>query len=63
MHTVLDIVVGLALAIALMIPLVPLVDITSPYIVTNFWLLAMLIAISIAIIVYYPSNSKWTPTR
>ncbi|XP_011059161.1 PREDICTED: sphingosine-1-phosphate phosphatase 1-like [Acromyrmex echinatior] len=63
MHTVLDIVVGLVLAIALMIPLVPLVDITSPYIVTNFWLLAMLIAISIAIIVYYPSNSKWTPTR
>ncbi|XP_018406860.1 PREDICTED: sphingosine-1-phosphate phosphatase 2-like [Cyphomyrmex costatus] len=63
MHTVLDIVAGLALAIVLMIPLVPLVDITSSYIITNFWLVAMLIAISIAITIYYPSSYKWTPTR
>jgi len=63
MHTVLDIVVGLILAIALMIPLVPLVEMTNSSIVTNVWLLATLIAISIATIVYYPSSEKWTPTR
>lgn len=63
MHTVLDVLAGLVLAIALMIPLVPLVDLTNSYVVTNFWLVAMLIAISIATIVYYPSSYKWTPTR
>lgn len=63
MHTVLDIVAGLVLAIALMIPLIPLVNITNSYVTTNFWLLAVLIAISIAVIAYYPSTYKWTPTR
>lgn len=63
MHTVLDIVAGLVLASVLMIPLIPFVDITNSYVVTNFWLVAMLIAISIATIIYYPSNYKWTPTR
>ncbi|XP_011864340.1 PREDICTED: sphingosine-1-phosphate phosphatase 2-like [Vollenhovia emeryi] len=63
MHTVLDIVAGLVLAILLMILLVPVVSVTNFYVVTNFWLLAMLIAISIATIVYYPSSNKWTPTR
>ncbi|XP_077255365.1 sphingosine-1-phosphate phosphatase 2 [Temnothorax americanus] len=63
MHTVLDIVVGLVLTIALMIPLVPLVDVTNSYVTTNFWLVATLIAISIAVIVYYPTSYEWTPTR
>lgn len=63
MHTVLDIVIGLILTIVLMIPLVPLVDITNSYIITNFWLSAILIVISIIIIVYYPLSDKWTPTR
>lgn len=63
MHTVLDIVAGLVLASVLMIPLIPLVDITNSYVITNFWLIAMLIAISIVTIIYYPSSCKWTPTR
>lgn len=63
MHSVLDIVAGLILAIALMFPLVPIVDVINSYIATNFWLLAMLITISIVIIVYYPATYKWTPTR
>ncbi|XP_014472121.1 PREDICTED: sphingosine-1-phosphate phosphatase 2-like [Dinoponera quadriceps] len=63
MHTVLDIVVGVILAIVLMIPLVPLVDTMDPYVVTNFCFLTILIAVSIAAIVYYPCSDKWTPTR
>nr|XP_012217514.1 PREDICTED: sphingosine-1-phosphate phosphatase 2-like [Linepithema humile]XP_012217515.1 PREDICTED: sphingosine-1-phosphate phosphatase 2-like [Linepithema humile]XP_012217516.1 PREDICTED: sphingosine-1-phosphate phosphatase 2-like [Linepithema humile]XP_012217517.1 PREDICTED: sphingosine-1-phosphate phosphatase 2-like [Linepithema humile] len=63
MHTVLDIVAGLILATALMVPLVPLVEMTNVYIITNVWLLAILIAVSIATIVYYPCSDKWTPTR
>ncbi|XP_076629269.1 sphingosine-1-phosphate phosphatase 2 [Colletes latitarsis] len=63
MHTVLDILAGLTLAITLMIPLVPLVDMIDDYIVCNIWALATLIAISICVIVYYPSGKKWTPTR
>lgn len=63
MHTVLDILAGLLLAIALMIPLVPIVEITDYYVLTNIWALAILIALSIAVIVYYPCSKKWTPTR
>ncbi|XP_029034483.1 sphingosine-1-phosphate phosphatase 2-like [Osmia bicornis bicornis] len=63
MHTVLDILAGLILAVGLMIILIPLVDITDYYILSNIWALAILIAISIAVIVYYPCSKKWTPTR
>ncbi|XP_043503525.1 sphingosine-1-phosphate phosphatase 1-like isoform X1 [Polistes fuscatus] len=63
MHTVLDIVAGLLLAIALMIPLIPLVDALDYYVITNHWVLIILILISITAVVYYPSSDKWTPTR
>ncbi|XP_072750715.1 sphingosine-1-phosphate phosphatase 2 [Anoplolepis gracilipes] len=63
MHTVLDIVVGLTLTIVLMIPLVPLVDITNSYIITSFCLSVILTIVGIAVIVYYPLSNKWTPTR
>ncbi|KAG7213932.1 hypothetical protein KM043_003131 [Ampulex compressa] len=63
MHTVLDILAGLTLAAALMVPLIPLVEVTDYYILANGWALAMLIIISIAVIVYYPRGNRWTPTR
>ncbi|XP_003700813.3 sphingosine-1-phosphate phosphatase 2 [Megachile rotundata] len=63
MHTVLDIIAGLILAIVLMIILIPLVDITDYYILSNVWVVAILIAFSIGVIVYYPCSKKWTPTR
>ena len=63
MHTVLDIVAGLALAILMMVPLVPLVDFTDHYFVTETWALTLLITLSILTIVYYPRSDKWTPTR
>ncbi|KZC09782.1 Sphingosine-1-phosphate phosphatase 1 [Dufourea novaeangliae] len=63
MHTVLDILAGLILAIALMILLIPLVDVTDYYIISNIWALAALITFSIIVIVYYPTSRKWTPTR
>ncbi|XP_043665345.1 sphingosine-1-phosphate phosphatase 1-like [Vespula pensylvanica] len=63
MHTVLDIIAGLLLAIMLMIPLVPLVDALDYYTVTNVWVLTLLILISVIAVVYYPCSNKWTPTR
>jgi len=63
MHSVLDIIAGLTLATTLMIPLVSVIEVTDFYIITHFWLVAVLIVISIAIIVYYPRSKKWTPTR
>lgn len=63
MHTVLDILAGLALAVFIMLPLVPLVDYTDYYFLTKDWALAILVAISIATVVYYPCSDKWTPTR
>ncbi|XP_076766245.1 sphingosine-1-phosphate phosphatase 2 [Xylocopa sonorina] len=63
MHTILDILAGIILAVALMIPLIPLVDNTDYYILSNIWAVAILIAISIVVIIYYPCSKKWTPTR
>lgn len=63
MHTVLDLIGGLALAIGLMIPLVPLIDITDHYFLTNGWILSILIILTIVTIIYYPSSDRWTPTR
>ncbi|XP_046816110.1 sphingosine-1-phosphate phosphatase 1-like isoform X1 [Vespa crabro] len=63
MHTVLDIAAGIILAIMLMIPLIPIVDALDYYIVTNLWVLTLLILISVTAVVYYPCSNKWTPTR
>lgn len=63
MHTVLDVIAGLVLVIAMMIPLVPLVDAMDYYLVTNSWALLAFVIINIATIVYYPRSDKWTPTR
>lgn len=63
MHTVLDLIGGLALAIGLMIPLVPLIDVTDYYFLTNGWILSILVFLTIVTIIYYPNSDKWTPTR
>lgn len=63
MHTVLDVVVGLFLAVALMFPLVPLVDHLDKYFLTSPLAPFLLLVISILMIVYYPNSGKWTPTR
>ncbi|OXU29965.1 hypothetical protein TSAR_008302 [Trichomalopsis sarcophagae] len=63
MHTVLDVITGLVLAILMMIPLVPLVDAMDYYFLTNSWALSALVVMSIATIIYYPCSDKWTPTR
>ncbi|KAL7305392.1 hypothetical protein TKK_0002135 [Trichogramma kaykai] len=63
MHTVLDVIAGLLLAMLMMIPLVPLVDVMDIHFLTNEWILLALVIISIATIIYYPSSNKWTPTR
>ncbi|KAK0169575.1 hypothetical protein PV328_011867 [Microctonus aethiopoides] len=63
MHSVLDVIAGLLLAIILMIPLIPIVNYMDHYFITNYWSLVILIAISIIVVVYYPTSDKWTPTR
>lgn len=63
MHTLLDLIVGLALAIGMMIPLVPLIEATDHYFLSNGWVLLTLIAITISIVIYYPRSDRWTPTR
>ncbi|VEN50576.1 unnamed protein product [Callosobruchus maculatus] len=63
MHSVLDVIVGLALAIVLMVPLVPIVDFLDSYLLTNPISPILLLVSSILVIVYYPNSGKWTPTR
>ncbi|KAJ8982898.1 hypothetical protein NQ317_004328 [Molorchus minor] len=63
MHTVLDILVGLVLAILIMFPLVPLVDYLDHYFLTSPIGPFLLLVLSVLMIVYYPNSGKWTPTR
>ncbi|XP_037037469.1 sphingosine-1-phosphate phosphatase 1-like [Bradysia coprophila] len=63
MHSVLDIIAGLILTICLMIPLVPMVDYLDHIILSSPLSPLFVLAISILLIVYYPSPGKWTPTR
>ncbi|XP_047001563.1 sphingosine-1-phosphate phosphatase 2-like [Schistocerca americana] len=63
MHSVLDIVVGLMLAIALMFPVVPIVDTLDHHLLTNKWSPGFVMLVSILVMVFYPSSDRWTPTR
>ncbi|KAG5890598.1 hypothetical protein JTB14_005115 [Gonioctena quinquepunctata] len=63
MHTVLDIIVGLALAVFIMCALVPWVDYLDNYLLTSPTAPLLLLVSSILMIVYYPNSGKWTPTR
>ncbi|KAL1139844.1 hypothetical protein AAG570_006821 [Ranatra chinensis] len=63
MHTVLDIIVGVLLALSLMVPLVPLVDALDIYILTSYWSPILLIILSISVLYFYPKGDMWTPTR
>lgn len=63
MHTVLDVIVGILLAILLMVPLVPLVDRTDMFLLTSRWSPLILLSGSILILVFCPKSEIWTPTR
>ncbi|CAH1124432.1 unnamed protein product [Ceutorhynchus assimilis] len=63
MHSVLDIVAGLLLAITLMALLVPLSDHLDNFLLTDPTSPFLLLTSSILMIVYYPNSGKWTPTR
>lgn len=54
---------GLALAVLIMIPLVPVVDYLDNYLLTDATSPFLLLVLSILMIVYYPNSGKWTPTR
>ncbi|XP_050314573.1 sphingosine-1-phosphate phosphatase 1-like isoform X2 [Anthonomus grandis grandis] len=63
MHSVLDIIAGVVLAVTLMIPLVPLIDYIDEYLLVSPTTPFLLVTLSILMIFYYPSTGKWTPTR
>jgi sphingosine-1-phosphate phosphatase 1 len=55
--------VGVMLALALMVPVVPLVDALDYYLLTSHWSPAILLTAGICLVVFYPSSDRWTPTR
>uniref|UniRef100_A0A1L8DYC7 Putative sphingoid base-phosphate phosphatase n=1 Tax=Nyssomyia neivai TaxID=330878 RepID=A0A1L8DYC7_9DIPT len=63
MHSVLDIVAGLLLTGALMLPLIPLVDWADYHILSHQFSPFLLLIISILLITIYPRADRWTPTR
>ncbi|VVC45177.1 Phosphatidic acid phosphatase type 2/haloperoxidase [Cinara cedri] len=63
MHTVLDVIAGLLLAIVLLIPFVPLADLTDRYLMYNKWTPLLLLIITVSLIIIYPTSDQWTPTK
>ncbi|KAJ9590722.1 hypothetical protein L9F63_016238 [Diploptera punctata] len=63
MHSVLDIIVGIVLALVLMVPFVPLVDTLDHYLLTSHWSPLILLTVGICMVAFYPSSDRWTPTR
>ncbi|XP_023027121.2 sphingosine-1-phosphate phosphatase 2 [Leptinotarsa decemlineata] len=63
MHTILDIIVGLILAVLIMCVMVPFVDLLDDYLLRSSTSPLLLLVSSILMIVYYPNSGKWTPTR
>ena len=58
-----DIVAGLILAFLLLIPLIPIVDRVDWYLLTSRWSPLLILAVSIGLVVFYPTCEQWTPTR
>lgn len=63
MHTVLDIIVGLSLAILMTFPLLSIIDILDYYLVTDNFAVGLMLLLTIGSIVFFPISYKWTPTR
>ncbi|XP_026464204.1 sphingosine-1-phosphate phosphatase 1-like [Ctenocephalides felis] len=63
MHSALDVIAGLFLALLLMIPLVPLADLLDGFLVTNPMSPLAVLLLSLLLIWKYPSADRWTPTR
>lgn len=63
MHSVADVIAGLLLTIALMIPLIPIVNRLDHIILSAKYSPIFVLGISILLIKFYPRSDKWTPTR
>ncbi|XP_022190447.2 sphingosine-1-phosphate phosphatase 2 [Nilaparvata lugens] len=65
MHSVLDIIAGLVLALVLMVALVPAIDSLDRSLVTSHWSPPAMLLVSTLLIAVYPQGSKdqWTPTK
>lgn len=63
MHTVLDVIVGLLLAISLLIPFVPLADVVDRYLMYSKWTPLLFFIVTVSLILIYPTSDQWTPTK
>lgn len=63
MHSVLDVIAGLLLAIVLLIPFVPLADVLDRYLMYSNWTPLIFIVVTVSLILIYPTSDQWTPTK
>jgi len=63
MHTVLDVIAGLILAIFLLIPFVPLADVVDRYLMYSKWTPLLILIVTVCLILIYPTSDQWTPTK
>lgn len=63
MHTILDIIGGLILAVGLLAIFLPLLDSLDHFQLTNVYAPALMIILILLMMVLYPSGKRWTPAR
>lgn len=63
MHSVLDVVLGVAISIVLLAVILPVTDTIMDYLATNAWSAIPILLIPILLIVFFPTTELWTPTR
>lgn len=63
MHSVLDLVLGVAISIVLLAVILPLTDGILDYMAMNAWAAIPTLLIPVLLMAYFPTTEIWTPTR
>lgn len=63
MHSVLDLVVGVAISVLLLVIFLPLTNTIENFLATNTTSPVFILLVPVILIVYFPTTSIWTPTR
>jgi len=63
MHSVADVLAGLAITPPLLLLILPLVEHTDHWLVTSSWSPLLSLSLSLLAVYFYPGSDRWTPAR
>lgn len=63
MHSVLDVIMGIAISSLLLAIILPFTNIVEDFFATNLISPLLILLAIVVLIVYFPTSNDWTPTR